>query len=237
MAKVERIPSGIPGLDELMEGGFVKGSTILVSGNAGAGKTIFSLQFLWEGLKRGEKCLYVTLEELPEEILEDAKVFGWDFEKYLKEGMFFIEYADPFELTDIVELLVEKIRKNNIQRVVIDSTSILGLYFDRPSEVRRQLYKLVKSLKQTGATAVLTAEIEDQHGFKVSRYGVEEFVVDAVIVIHFLEISVGVSRSIQIRKMRRTKHSTNLHPLKITENGLVVLSKEQDNIANLLEEK
>ena len=82
---LERIPSGIPGLDELIEGGFLKGSTNLVSGAAGTGKTIFCSQFIWEGLQRGESCMFITLEERPEDIMGDVKRFGWDFDKYIEE--------------------------------------------------------------------------------------------------------------------------------------------------------
>ena len=219
---VERIPTGIPGLDNLIEGGFVKGSTILVSGCAGAGKTIFCSQFLWEGLKRGENCLFITLEETPEDIIEDVSVFGWDFKKYIKEGKLIIEFADPFELTDIISPLVEKIKKYNISRVALDSTSILGIYFDRAAEIRKQLYKLVRALKKTGATALLTAEIPEGSHY-ISRFGVEEFVVDGVIVIHTIGTGNEMYRSLQVKTMRRTNHSHDIHSMKITENGIVVV--------------
>ncbi len=219
---IERVSTGIPGLDELIEGGFVKGSTVLISGCAGAGKTIFCSQFLLEGLKKGENCLFITLEETPEDIIEDVSVFGWDFKKYIDEGKLIIEFADPFELTDIISPLIEKIKKFDISRVALDSTSILGLYFDRAAEIRKQLYKLVRALKKTGVTALLTAEIPEGSHF-ISRFGVEEFVVDGVIVIHTLGTGEGMYRSIQIKKMRRTNHSHDIHSLKITENGIVVV--------------
>ena len=219
---VERIPTGIPGLDKLIEGGFIKGSTILISGSAGAGKTIFCSQFLWEGLKRGENCLFITLEETPEDIIEDVSVFGWDFRKYINEGKLIIEFADPFELTDIISPLIEKIKSYNISRVALDSTSLLGLYFEKPSEIRKQLYKLVKALKKTKATSLLTAEIpEGSHS--ISRFGVEEFVVDGVIVLYSIGTGEGMYRSIQIKKMRRTNHSHDIHSIKITKNGIVII--------------
>ena len=102
-ADFERITSGIPGLDKLMEGGFAKGSTNLVSGAAGTGKTIFCAQFIWEGLKKGETCMFITLEERPEDILGDVQRFGWDFEKYIKEKKLFLTYQDPFQITDVTQ--------------------------------------------------------------------------------------------------------------------------------------
>lgn len=216
----ERISTGIPGLDNLLQGGFLKGSTVLISGTAGAGKTIFCSQFIWEGLKRGENCLFITLEETPEDIIGDVAVFGWDFKKYIEEGKLIIEFADPFELTDIITPLMEKIKKNNISRVALDSTSVLGLYFERASEIRKQLYKLVRALKKTGVTALLTAEIPEGSRH-ISRFAVEEFVVDGVIVLH--AIGEGMYRSLQIKKMRRTNHSHDIHSMKITENGIVIV--------------
>ncbi len=222
MEVVERVPTGIPGLDRLLQGGFIKGSTVLVSGTAGAGKTIFCIQFLFEGLKNGENCLFITLEELPEDIIKDALIFGWDLKKYINEGRFLIEYTDPFQLTDIISPLVEKIKSNNISRVALDSTSILGLYFEKPSDVRKQLYKLVIALKKTGATSLLTAEILEGSSH-ISRFGVEEFVVDGVIVIHTIGTGQGMYRSLQIKKMRRTDHSHDIHSMKITENGIRII--------------
>ncbi len=88
-------------MDKLTQGGFVKGSSVLVSGETGTGKTIFCLQYLWEGLKNDESGVYITLEETVEEIKKDALVFGWDFEKYEKEGKFKIIEKNVFEDTNL----------------------------------------------------------------------------------------------------------------------------------------
>jgi KaiC/GvpD/RAD55 family RecA-like ATPase len=219
---IERIPSGIPGLDPLIGGGFIKGSVTLVTGSTGSGKTIFCSQFIWEGLKRGETCLFITFEELPEEIIEDALVFGWDFRKYIEEKKLFLEYSDPFTLTDVISPLIEKIKQNSISRVAIDSTSLFGLYFQDPADVRKQLYKLVIALKKSGATSLLTAEVpEESH--RLSRFGVEEFVVDGVIVLHYMGLGEATYRSLQVRKMRRTDHSHEIHPMKITDQGIIIV--------------
>ena len=98
---VDRLSTGIPGLDKFLEGGFVKGSTVLLTGGAGTGKTIFCIQFLLEGLRKGERCLYITLEESPEDIINDCARFGWDLASYLDKGLLTIEYKDPFEMIDV----------------------------------------------------------------------------------------------------------------------------------------
>jgi len=217
----ERIPSGIPGLDKLIEGGFVKGSTILVSGAAGTGKSIFCAQFLLEGLKRGENCMYITLEERPEDIIGDVKRFGWDFEKYIDSKKLIVEYQDPFQITDITSPLLDKIKEHKIQRVVVDSTAVFGMYYKEAFEVRKQLFKLLNGLKDIGVTSVLTSELPEESK-RLGKFGVEEFVVDGVILLHFLGIGEKNYHSLQIRKMRRTNHEKDVYPMEIGKDGIIV---------------
>lgn len=226
MKNAERVETGIPGLDKLTEGGLIKGSVTLVTGGAGAGKTILCSQFIMHGLQKGETCLYVTLEESPQDIKADVRSFGWEFDDFVRKRQLFIEYRDPFEMTDIVTPLIERIKKDKIQRVVVDSTSLLGLYFKETPEIRKQLYKLVMALKSTGTTSILTSEIPDEIGNKLSRFSVEEYVVDGVIVLHSMKIGEGNFRSLQVVKMRRTRHAEDVFPFEFGKNGIVVKNKE-----------
>ena len=108
-----RVPTGQPKLDSLMEGGFLKNNVYLITGGTGTGKTIFCLQFLWEGLKRGEPCVYLSLEEEPEDIKADARQFGWDLDEYEEKGLFRLMFHDPFE-TDVSSILVNQIENLGI---------------------------------------------------------------------------------------------------------------------------
>jgi KaiC/GvpD/RAD55 family RecA-like ATPase len=222
----ERVPSGIPGLDNLMEGGFLKGSTNLISGGAGTGKTIFCSQFIWEGLQKGETCMFITLEERPEDILGDVKRFGWDFEKYIKEKKLFLTYQDPFQITDVTSPLLDEIKQKKVERVAIDSTAVFGMYYKEAFEIRKQLFKLLSGLKDIGVTSVLTSELPEETNI-LSKFGVEEFVVDGVIVLHFIGIGGEGFANIQIRKMRRTKHANSWYPMEITDKGIVVKKEER----------
>jgi KaiC/GvpD/RAD55 family RecA-like ATPase len=217
---VARIPTGIPKLDSLLEGGFEQGSVVMVTGGTGTGKTIFSLHFLWEGLKKGEPCVYLSLEEEPEEIKADARQFGWDLEPYEKKGLFRIIFHDPFE-TDVSSVLVNQIEYVKAKRLVVDSISMLGLYMKDQATVRKQLGKLMKSVKKTGCTSLLVSEIPESSK-ALSRFGVEEFVVDGVIVMNYLGIADDTNRSLQIRKMRRTKHGKDVYPYKIGSTGIEI---------------
>ncbi|MBW6451354.1 MAG: AAA family ATPase [DPANN group archaeon] len=219
--ETKRIKTGIIGLDEMLDGGIPEGSVVLVTGGAGCGKTTFSCQFVNHGLKEGSNSLYITLEEKPEEIKENAKQFGWDLNKYEKDGTFRIVYYDPFELGEIIQRMTDLIVVNKIQRLVIDSISLFGLYLDNSYKIRKELYKLVEALKQTGCTSILLSEIPENTK-QLSRYGVEEFVADGVIVLYYMSLGNGAFRNIEVRKMRRTNHKNGTYPLTITKTGIKV---------------
>jgi KaiC/GvpD/RAD55 family RecA-like ATPase len=215
--KMERVKTGIPGLDGIIGGGLPKGSTTLIVGGPGTGKTIFCSQFLWHGLVNNENCMFVTFEEKPEDIKSDVISFGWDFAEYEKKRKLIMGYRGPFKAEDLF-FFEDQIRSRKVTRVALDSTSVLSLFYKDLYDVRTALYKLVSALKASRATSLLTAETtrDDQ----LSRFGVEEFVVDGLIVLFYA--SDGGYRGLQIRKMRRTYHSTELHPMEITKKGIVV---------------
>jgi len=217
----ERIPTGIPGLDKLIEGGFVKGSTVLVSGSAGTGKTIFCVQYIVEGLRRGETCMFITLEEKPENILKDVRRFGWDLEKYIESKKLFLEYQDPFQITDVTSPLLDKVKEHKIQRVAIDSTAVFEMYYKEASEIRKQLFKLITGLEDVGVTNVITSELPEK-GDTLGKFGVEEFIADGVIKMEFIGLGGSASFNLQVRKMRRTNHSKESFPYEITDDGIKI---------------
>jgi len=215
-----RVPTGLPKLDSLLEGGFLKNSMVLITGGTGTGKTIMCLQFIWEGLQKGEPCVFLSLEEDPDDIKADARQFGWDLEKYEGKGLFRIMFHDPFE-TDVSSVLVNQIEYIKAKRLVVDSMSMLGLYMKDQATVRKQLGKLMKSVRNAECTTLVTSEIVEESK-ALSRFGVEEFVVDGVIVLNYLGIGQEANRSLQIRKMRRTNHGKDIYPFKMTSKGIVL---------------
>ena len=228
---MERIPTGIPGLDELIEGGFPKGSVILLSGTCGTGKTIASLQFLWYGVQHGENGVYISFEESVKQVKESAKEFGWDLEKAEKEGKLIMIRYDPFHVEDVIDIIISSVRKINAKRLVIDSISALGMYIRDPTEIRRSIYTLVSNIYKLGCTTILISEIlPDQ--LELSRFGVEEFLADGVIVFYYTRINTYFARAITIWKMRYTQHSQRIHPYKITKEGIVVYPHEESAISH-----
>jgi KaiC/GvpD/RAD55 family RecA-like ATPase len=221
MPVVPRLKTGIPGLDSLISGGVLHKSVNLVTGEAGTGKTIFSCQFLWHGLQKGETCVYITLEEDPEDIIEDAKQFGWDFEKYIKKDLCRIIYHDPAQVNNLGATLIDEIKSLKAKRLVIDSTSVMGLSVKDPALIRKMLLNVINVIKRTDCTAILTSEItEDSKA--LSRFGVEEFVADGVFVLNYIGIGESSARTMIIRKMRRTNHGTDIYPIEIGTNGITI---------------
>lgn len=225
--RIERMSTGIPGLDELMEGGYVRGSVVLVTGGTGTGKTTFCAQFIWEGLKKGEPGVYITLEEDPEDIQMDLKRYGFDFEKFDAEKKFKFIYQNPFEISDISSTIMDAINKFNAKRIVLDPVSLIGMYTKDAAVLRKRLFEIIRLLKKTGVTTLIASEILDNEiggrgGGSLSREGVSEFVTDGVIVLNLFGMGTGISRSILIRKMRRTKHGMDVLPMEMGEKGLTI---------------
>lgn len=224
---VERVSSGVPGLDTLVEGGFPKHSVTMVSGNTGSGKTTFCTQFIKAGLENGEKCLYITTEELPEHISESAEEFGWDLDSYAEDDLFRITYIDPSKrsnyLSEDVEKLVEEVEPD---RIVLDSISVISAYWHNDEEMRTNVHRLVQSFREMDASVVMTAEMPQSDSGGLTRYGIAEYVVDGVIALGGLSLGQSTFRSLQVIKMRQTDIDEDVQGLEITGDGLVVEEQE-----------
>ena len=210
MKERERVPIGIEGVDELISGGLIRGTLTLLTGTTGTGKTTFATQFIYDGVKHGEPGLYVTFEEPTENIKENASNFGWDFNKMENEGkVLFLRY-DPFHVEDIYELIESNIKKLKAQRVVIDSVSALGLYLRDAPEVRRMVFNVSWLLRKLNCTSILISEILPMQK-SLSRFGVEEFVTDGIIVLYYLRADAQYSRSMTVWKMRGSEQIGRAH--------------------------
>ncbi|MFC2143236.1 RAD55 family ATPase [Candidatus Aenigmatarchaeota archaeon] len=221
---VERIKSGIDGFDNLIAGGIPKNDILLLSGTCGTGKTVFCLEFLFSNA-RTEPGIFISFEEEIDKIRETAKEFGWKVDELEKEGkILFLKY-DPFKIEDIFEIIESNIKEKNAKRIVIDSVSSLGLYVKDKTEVRRMLLQISNMLRKNNCTSILISEILPEIN-SLSRFGVEEFVVDDVVKMYRVMMGDVYKYGICVWKMRSTEHSNSIHPYKITKKGMRVYDKD-----------
>jgi len=235
MLREERILSGIPGLDELIGGGFPKRSVTLISGGPGSGKTIFSLQMLISGAERfGEAGVYATLIEAPEELRLDASSFGWNIESLEKAGRLALLDLRPSRFLELkseertdsffswvwrnIRFKVEEIKA---KRIAIDSLNVLSAHFRDEHQFRQKIMSLIEALHEFPECVSLL--VFEQITLERT---IEEFLTDGVIILHYIPVKNGMLRAIQILKMRRTGHSENFHPLHITCEGIRINPEE-----------
>ena len=216
---VERVSSGITGLDKHMEGGFVKNSINLISGATGTGKTIFGLQYILDGLQKGENGVYISLEQEPEDIFADVAIFGWDFKKYMDQKKCVIEYLSTWNLEELPLIVLDRINEIKAKRFVLDTITLVCSELE-PERLRSEMSEFLNKLKHSDATSLLICEIPESSK-ALSTFGIEEFLVDGIVVLNYLEFVAGGSpRSLLIRKMRRTKHGSDIYPFEITKKGI-----------------
>jgi KaiC/GvpD/RAD55 family RecA-like ATPase len=226
METLARVATGIPGLDELVEGGLPRGRITLVTGAAGSGKTTLGVQFLWAGAtQHGEAGVYVTLEEGAGDLRAEMGRYGWDLALLEGEGrVAILESPVPFEVAEasisvdgLLDAIHTRVSALDAKRIVFDSVAALGLPYSDPVRLRRDLHRLCAMLRELGCTAILLTERPEEES-RLTRYDIEQFVAQGVIVLHFSR----TSRGLEVRKMRGTRHNTNIHTLRITDRGLVV---------------
>ncbi|MBU5678344.1 MAG: AAA family ATPase [Candidatus Aenigmarchaeota archaeon] len=240
---IERISTGIEGLDEIIEGGYPKNSVILVSGGPGTGKTLFCLQYLYNGAKNGEFGIYLTFEEEPKDLKDAAKRVGIDLEATNKVKIIKIE--NIVDVPQIIKILEEEIKKNDAKRLVIDSISSLEIlastfpsvgldvspiklkegYVITPQKeaiIRKFLYNLVKYLRSLKVTTILTSEAQNE---KYSRSGVIEFIADGVIKLSAEAVGNVLERNLFVVKMRKTKIEGGSYRISIEKGGIRIVER------------
>ncbi|MEM5828467.1 MAG: ATPase domain-containing protein [Candidatus Aenigmatarchaeota archaeon] len=227
---MERIATNIPGLDELLEGGIPKGFQILVAGEAGTGKTIFSCQFAYNQAKKGLKTYYLTIEESPTSIVTNMQRFSWgkEFEMFVKENKIIIERIIPLSIEETIKNIINAYNKYRFNFFILDTLTAAAMGWKElqdPTKLRRNMFTMVDTLKQYGVTSFLLSEIEEGSG-KIFKYGFEGFIVDGVIMLRRFEYAKKLIEGI-ILKMRATNHSKEVFNVEIDYNGISIKRKEK----------
>jgi len=222
-----RIDLGIEGLDEMIQGGVPERSLMTVIGGAGTGKTTFGLQFLHHALEKGERGIYITLEESRERVIDSASEKGLAFDEYAENGQLAVVDLDPVEMANslrsIRSELPRLIESFDATRLVLDSVSLLEMMYEDRAKRRNEIFDFTRSLKNAGVTTMLTSEASDEHAY-TSRHGIVEYLTDAVFVLQYVRPDDfrETRLAIEIQKIRDANHSRETKPYEITNDGLSV---------------
>ncbi|MCC7577065.1 MAG: RAD55 family ATPase [Methanomethylovorans sp.] len=233
-----RVPTGIPGFDELIEGGFIEDDVILLTGGPGAGKSTFGIQYLYEGVTRyNEPGVYVTFDESPARIMRNMWRHNWDLERLIKENKLRIIRADPLKysryikrsmvneradaeemtLEGVLNQIYQNVQKIGAKRLFIDSLTTLKISRD-PVDIRFILLEFIKNIEGLYCTTLISSENKSGS----DTFNVEEYLAEGVISLNVSRIGGEKMRSIEILKMRGVKHDESIHPYMITDSGIVI---------------
>ena len=222
----KRVPTGIEGLDEMLFGGFLEGSAVLVRGAPGAGKTSLALQFLVHGATQyDEKGLLVSFEEFPHSLHRDAESLGWDLTDLERAGKLHLLFTSPEVLLTSLQTptsaLSQLLLEHNIQRVVVDSVSHFRRLTSDAQELRKTYNMLVNAFKREGITSVLIGE-ETRADVARKEHGRLAFVVDVIILLKYIEIDSAIQRGIVVLKMRGSDHLKEIRRYEIHHGGIKI---------------
>lgn len=224
-----RASSGVPGLDTVLEGGFVQGSTILLEGAPGAGKTTLALQFLMEGARHGEAGLYITFEELPDQIYRDAGEFGWNLHEFETQGLLRVvsTSADALmaELLEPGGWVDEMVEELGVKRLAVDSVTVVS-QLAHGGESRPILFTIRSALRRLGVTSVLIREVTElQHATVAADAYLSDTWIRLVDMPHpgYEQHRMTGVRSLQVLKHRSSDFHAGHHVLRVNGTGLVLL--------------
>jgi circadian clock protein KaiC len=222
----ERVPTGIPELDKLIEGGFPRHAMILLAGGPGAGKTILSAKFLHEGaLQYGEPGVYVCFAETKRMFIRDMKNFGMDFEALALENRVSIldlSIGAEIEVQSALNQIMEAVTSIRARRLVIDSITAMSMGLKSELEKRRMIHLLYKIIQNLGCTTIMITDMP--YGTSRIGGGIEEFIADGIVMMQTSYDNGGVlKRHLRILKMRGTNHGHKTYEYTIRNNGVEIL--------------
>jgi KaiC domain protein len=225
----ERVKMGIMGLDDMLGGGLIPGSICSIIGTYGTGKTTFSLEFAWDGLKKGENVIYISLEEREERIITYMEQKGWDVTPFLNKSLYVIK-LDPtdFNLANnrIKNELPKLIEEVKAHRVVIDPISLFEDLFTTDFERRQEMFRFIEGLRDKKCTIMMTSETDLDNVF-ASRHALIEYLSDTVILLRYVRPSdlTDVHLALEVVKMRMSAHSREIKPYELMQDQVLVYSE------------
>jgi len=224
---IPRVPTGIFGLDDIIEGGFEKNSLNIVAGETGSGKTLFAFQFVYMGAyKYNDSSLFISFEETKEELRRRMGRFGFDINGMEAKGKLFLYNYSPKEINKFAEELPQieaNIKKNRIARIALDSLSTFSLFFDSESKKRQELITLIDKFRKIESTVVMTCELKLPSTSEEAEESFSfEYLADSIIALYSTRKSDVRNFGLEVVKMRGTNHSRKLNPMRIVPSGMIV---------------
>jgi circadian clock protein KaiC len=229
-AELAKVPTGIEGLDEVTGGGLPKGRPTLICGGPGCGKTLFGLEFLIRGALKGEPGVFVTFEELEEDLIKNVRSLGYDLADLVKRKLLAIEYVrierseieetGEYDLEALFIRLDDALTSIGARRIVLDTIESIFAGLSNAGVLRAELRRLFAWLRERGITAVITGE---RGVDTLTRQGLEEYVSDCVILLDHRVHDQISTRRLRIVKYRGSSHGTNEYPFLIDRRGIAVL--------------
>ena len=224
------VPTGIEGLDFVLQGGLPAGRPTLLRGAAGTGKTVIALTFLCEGIAAGDKAVLVTFDESPEALLEHAEGFGFPARRHRAEGHLRIldmrpdrnevQVGDTIELTAILARIGHALDSMGATRLVVDAIDAMEAGFEGSQSLRAELTRVFDWIRDRGVTSLITT---GEHGQFSARYGLEDYIADCVIALNQVMSHRVMTRVLRVVKRRGRGHGTNEYPFLLNADGLFLV--------------
>ncbi|MBE0447378.1 MAG: hypothetical protein IBX64_04650 [Actinobacteria bacterium] len=220
----EKFKTGVDVLDEMVDGGLFQGSSTIIFGPTGVGKTLLSLHTIFKGVESGEQGLIVTLDQDPVQLRDFAAGFGWDIAKAEQEGLLEIMYFPPDAayIDEVGRQVFDALRKRPFKQIMIDSLNDLEAMALKPEIFRGFMYALTHTMAINAVSTIMTYEVRELFGTRIlSEYGISN-IVDNVILLNYITLNSDVERLITVLKTRRSYHDPKVHKFTITSEGLQI---------------
>jgi circadian clock protein KaiC len=234
-AAPERMSSGLEGFDQMLGGGFLSGQSVLLAGTAGTGKSLTAASFTNAGIQKGEGTLYISTEDAPVRIIQNAASVGLDLRPGIESGLLEMVYLPPVELSpdEMLCYIQSHLETGKFRRLVLDSITSLRGVTPEPEYLRDVIHALANVCSKRDIAGLFIAEIEEMTGpFRFTPFG-GSFIADAVILFRLIEVSGELRKAISIIKMRSSHHDNSLRELIFTSSGLKI-GALFENLAGLL---